>query len=387
MLGGLRILLRAALLVAVVALLVAAAWVLANREQARGLRQAFVVVATARDIPVASALVRRLTRSPRQATAREAAGLPALRVLPLDSRREAFPTIVLLVPDATTRGELAGIRRVQRGLSRAGVAAWTLRVPDPGFALGNQAQLERLVDALAAVCDADTTREGTIGIVAAGALASQALVAAAHVRARECVDAVLAVQPVADVQGFVRLAVTGTVRDEHGRDVPHPAAGSLRPAAGRAIVRAVRTGSSAPRPLLDRILIAAERSPDPLATLSVVPPHLLPPDLRAAVAVMSSTDPRAFDRAWRRLPQHVQQAAARLSPSSVAGRIQARVLLVVPRDEQAHPETDSRLLVRRIDDARLHRTRLLDRREAAIGFDELRASLEAVGWWMEHAGA
>lgn len=382
-----RRLVAATALVAIAAALLA--WLLVDRAQLRAWRQAVTVGGSlAGDgAGVAGRVVGWVDHPVGAARVRDAAGLPAVSVAPDDGRR-AHPVVVVLVPDGAADDELAAVQDLQQALARAGIAAWALRTPGQDRALVDDAALGEVGAALLAIADDTGTRSGRIAVAGSGVLGSLGLVLASRDGLAARIDSVLAVQPVADVQGLVRLAVTGTVRDAAGREVEHTVSREIRRAAGEAIVQAVRLQLGEGDPLVDEVLDAALANDDPIAALAGAPSGGLP-ELRAAQAVLRADGGAEFDRSWARLPAEVRAHEDARSPLAQAHRIDARVLLVVPEDDRAWPTEDVERLERVLRDARLHRTRLLDPDGGVGALDsgELRRALGVGAWWLRRAGA
>jgi hypothetical protein len=382
----LRILLRLLVGGLLLLLLVAAAWWATHRDEVRGLRAALVVATELEQVPVASRIARWGTDEPRPTVVRTAGDLPATLTRPADG--DNHPAVVLLVPNGTTEAEGTDLGKVQRGLARAGFAAWAVRAPDPGEGLGTAAGQLRLEAALQAVSSDPSTTGRGISIIAAGPLASQALVAAGDEKVGRLVRGVVAVQPVADLRGVVQLAVTGVTVDADGTQRRHPAADGVRGDAGRAIVDVLRThisgGSGA---AIDAALDAAAASDDPIAALRQLPAAALPPQVAQVRAVLDASDVGSFARAWEALPADLRADADAISPTAVAARTDARVLLVVPRRDEAWPGEDADRLAAMLDDARLVTTDVLDSSGATgdISVDDAREVGEALGWWLDGA--
>ncbi|MCW2974106.1 MAG: hypothetical protein JWN72_2379, partial [Thermoleophilia bacterium] len=220
--------------------------------------------------------------------------------------------------------------------------------------------------------------------------------AAADPRLRRSVRAVLAVQPVADVPGLVRLAVTGQARGAGGVDAAHASAARVRGDVGRAIVQLVRDRSGELDDDTAGALDEVGRSDDPIAAFARLPTQYLDTDLRAIQAVLGATDPRAFDAAWKLLPADLLATTGALSPSAVADQVAARVLIVEPERDSAYPAADGARLARSLPHARVRTTDLIsgtailgtETSGAAVG-DPTRAQVQAllsdVTWWLEAA--
>ena len=355
---------------------------LGHRSQARAAWQSTVIATSLEHVPVASRVVGWFVDEPAPARTTTAATLPATVVRP--GARTA-PAIVLLVPGDTSASELLDIADAQDAIARADYAAWALRVSAAGSGVGSLDLPGPLRDALRAISRDPRTRGGAVSVLGVGADASRALVVAADPALRDSIRAVVAVQPVADVRGLLRLAVTGDTREPGGADTPHPAAARIRRDAGRALVQVLREhGGGAMSGEEQALLDDAETADDPIDTLSQVPPELLAPDLRAVRQLLAASSPAAFDAAWQELPGELRAEADARSPSATARRVAARVLVVLPTDDADYPAADGRRLAELLPHARVRET------PAASGRTpdgrELRVLLRDATWWLESAG-
>jgi hypothetical protein len=152
------------------------------------------------------------------------------------------------------------------------------------------------------------------------------------------------------------------------------------------VLQAVRTELPEPGPVLDAVLDAAERSPDPIAALEVLPAAVAGPDLAPVLAVLRADTPAAFDAAWDRLPQTFRDAAQERSPLPVAGTVRARVLVVQATDD-AWARSDVARLADALPDAR---TLEVDAEDPGAVVDDaaaIRDLISVSGWWLRRAGA
>ncbi|MBC7460669.1 MAG: hypothetical protein H7287_04840 [Thermoleophilia bacterium] len=376
-----RRILQAVLSVVVLAALVG--W-FTHRAQLHAAWQVATIAASLEDVPVGSRLTRVLTREPGAASTVTVAGLPATRVRA--GGGGAAPALVLLVPGDTTAADLADIGRAQRAIARAGFTAWAVRVGRAGAGSTSLEDDVPLVAALAAIAADESTAGRSISVAAGGADASRALVAPADPKLRRDVRAVLAVQPVADVQGLVRLAVTGQTRTADGRDVRHGSAAKVRGDAGRSIVQLVRDRSggvdAAAAGALDEVLAAD----DPIAAFTQLPTDYLDADLRAIQAVLGAPDPQSFDAAWQRLPADLRASADALSPSTAAGQVRARVLIVEPERDGDYPAADGMRLAEALPAARVRASNVISAAAArAPSRGQVQALLADATWWIDAA--
>jgi len=384
---------RLSLLVALIAITLVVGtlgvWTLVDRDGARSWRQAAIISSEVGDVPIGRNVAGWLTHEPRDVRVLTAGGLPATMIRPGGAEDRTAPAVVVLVPNGTSARELKQLENVQHAVARAGMVAWAVRVPDPGESLGSTRELGKLRSAMLGIASDPSTRDGHVSIIAAGAIASQALVVASEPEVDRFVQAMLVVQPVADVQGLVRLAVTGTARNTLGADVAHPAAARLRRTAARALVRTLR--EQAPNtlsPIVGRLLDAAIDQDDPLAALRRIPPRLLRGDLRALRRVLTTDDPRQFDAAWTLLPASLLMEASALSPTEVVADLDARVLLGGPLDDTQYPIEDTFRIAAQLNDRRVRVTRLLDvdgRADASSA--GARSTVRDIAWWLEQAGS
>lgn len=372
----LRLALWAILLLVAAVLL---AWA-THRDQARAYARAITIGSTLVEVPGASSLTRALTRDPVVLGVRSAGTLDARASRPGGRAGETHPAVVMLVPRDATQEELAGIADAQAALARAGLVAWSVRLPtvmtldsaiDPGDAVA---------DALVEVTKHPLTRGGSVAIVGAGPGASIGILAAADPRLAGKVSAIVALQPFADVQGVLRLVVTGTTRMPNGRDVPHEGGRGMQRAAARAILGALARAGLDRRAVgvLDRAITVADR---PLQPLLAIPAQLLPDDLRPAVAVLTARGPHEFDRAWGDLPRVLRAPADARSPSLVIDRLDAPITFLVPVDDRLLPAADSERLAALAREAHVVRSDLLDPGgPSSLGRADLQPLLgEAVG--------
>ncbi|MCW2960137.1 MAG: hypothetical protein JWM90_524 [Thermoleophilia bacterium] len=383
---ALRLSVRVLLGVLLLVILLVAGWGLTHRDEARGLRTALVVASELEDVP-GSAVARWGTDAPRATVVRQVGDLPATLTQPADG--SSHPAVALLVPNGTTAEEARDAANLQRGLARAGLAAWAVRTPNPGSGLASDDSQQRLEAALLAIANDPTSRDSKLSLVATGSLGSQALVAAGTPELRSAIRGVVAVQPVADLRGVLQLAVTGITVGANGIERQHPAASDVRTVAGRSVVEVLQAHAEANESrLLDAVLEEAARSDDPIATLRGVPASALTPTLRQVRAVLDATDTAGFAAAWDVLPADLRADAESASPTSVAREIDARVLLLVPVDDSAWPSEDASRLQERLPNVRLVESDVLDPGASVeqLELGDVRSLAAALGWWLAEAG-
>jgi pimeloyl-ACP methyl ester carboxylesterase len=316
-----RVLLVAALVVAVAALAGAGPWAAA---QAR----AVVVMGTTMELPVVASAARALTREPRVDEIR-LAGAPATLYRPA---RGAGPwPAVLFVNGATRRGrEEPAVRRLAEGLARTG---HLVAVPDfPGL-LGltlTEDDLEATVAAAAALAARPGAEEGRVALVAVSLGGTLALLAAQDEALAGSVPVVAAVAPFTDLRETIRLATTSHHR-VGDRLVPH---------ATDAFVREV-----------------VEDSLAAIADTAAAP---------AVQAALRNDDPARFDELYAAAPPELREPVERLSPVRRAGRLTMRVELVSAPDDRYFPPEQTRLLAEQAPDARLTLSRVLDHADLRI---------------------
>ncbi len=378
-----RFLLIAVILVIVV-LVAGVVWLLTHRDDARTWRQVTVIGAQLTDLGRFDRIGELLAADTSTARTQQVGTLPATIVTP-DDGGEAHPAIVLLVPAGTSEAEERRVRDVQHAVAGAGLSAWAVRVPGDD-ALAASTASDQLVDALAAIVRHDTTRDRHISVIAVGPTASIVLVAAASGPIAADLEAIVAVQPVADVRGLVALATTGVYVDAAGREHRAEPSPELRASAGRAVLQAVRVELPNPNPVLDSVLDTAARSLDPLATLKVLPDAVAGPKLAPVLAVLRADTTAEFDAAWNRLPVGFREAAQKRSPLPVAGTVRARVLVVQATDEE-WARSDAERLTAELPDARMIEADPEDPGAVIDQATAIRDLLSVSEWWIRRAGA
>lgn len=383
-----RVLSRVLLLLTVVLLVGVGAWWGTHRDEVRATWRAVIVASELRG-SAWSDFVRERTSAPRTAQLRTVGDLPATLVLPGDAAGP-WATTILVVPSSTSDDEQEAVLRTQRGLARAGFAAWAVRAPDVVTTGTSDTRLER---ALTEIADKDGTRGRSISVLAAGLQAAQVVDLAGRPELDARIAALLLVQPVADARSLLRLAVTSTTRDADGRDRTFPAATSLRPRAGRALVDVLRERPAIQRsPVARRVLDLAARDEDPLTALGRVPAIALPVELRAAQRALAADDPAAFDTAWDALPAPLRIPLEARSALLAAPRVQARVLVLADPGSTTYPATDAARLAQALrsggrDDEVRHRELAIEDGPPATGMRDAWPLVRDAAWWLERAAA
>jgi hypothetical protein len=365
--------LRRALLLAaaltVLLVLVGAAWVATNREQARALRQATTIglhLAAASGAGN-SRLGSILGGDVQPARVQQVGGLPATVVAPRSD--VPAPAIVLLVPGGTTPAEDRATADAQRAIAAAGLMGWAVRVPSVDQLLLDEDAAAQVARLLADIAADRRTRDGRVSVLATGAVASIALRAAAEEIDAE-IPAIVALQPIADARSLVRRALTDPTIDPQ-----------LRRDAGRAIAGAALRELDGANPWLRVLVDQAGRSDDPIAALRAIPDEAVSGPLRAVLTVTRATDQQAFDAAWAQLPEQLRSAVERHTPLAVAPQVSARVLLVDDPTQPAAARDGIELLHAQLRDARI--VSLADRERMY----RMRELLGVSAWWLRRAGA
>lgn len=378
------------LVIVVVALVVIAAvaggiWLATHREEARTWRQVTVIGAQLTDLGAVDRLGERLAVDTSDAREEQVGALPATLVTPEDGD-DRHPAIVLLVPDGTSDAEERRVRNVQHAVAGARIAAWAIRVPADDDALVDSTASTQLEAALSAVAAHRTTRDHHASVLAVGPTASLVLVAAANGPLANDLEAIVAVQPIADVRSLVGLATTGAFVDAAGNEHKGEASDELRASAGRAVLQAVRRELPDGGPVLDTALDAAEASSDPLAALKVVPDEAAGPGLAPILEVLRTDSAAAFDEAWDKLPASFRDAAQERSPLPVAGQVRARVLVVQATDDE-WARADVARLAKELPDARTLEVPADDPAGLVDDAAAIRDVLSVSEWWLRRAGA
>lgn len=385
MLRSIQRLILIVVVLTIIALVAGVVWLATHRDDARTWRQVTAIGAQLGDLGWIDPIGEALSVDTSIARTEQVGTLPATLVTP-DDGDENHPAIVLLVPEGTIGSEERRVRDVQHAIAGASMSAWAMRVPADDHALVDPTAPDRLVDALSAIVAHETTRDRHLSVIAVGPTASLVLVAAAEGPVASDLAAIVAVQPIADVRALVALASTGAYVDAAGRQHRADPSPQLRGSAGRAVLQAVRAGLPERDPVLDSMLDAAERSPDPLASLKVLPDAVAGPELAPVLAVLRADTPAEFDAAWARLPAGFRDAAQERSPLPGAGTVRARVLVVQATDDE-WARSDVERLAAALPDAR---TLQVDATDPGAVIDDaaaIREILSVSGWWMRRAGA
>ena len=379
-----RLVIVAVVLIVVVAV-AAVLWLLTHRDEARTWRQVTAIGAELTDLGAVDRIGEALAADTKSARTVQVGELPATLVTP-DDGASTHPAMVLLVPEGTNGAEERRVRDVQHALAGARIAAWAVRVPGNDDALVDPTAYPRLERALSAIAAHESTRDRRLSVLAIGPTASLVLVAATSGPIAKDLQAIVAVQPVADVRGLVALATTGAFVDASGRERRIETTPELRSSAARAVLQAVRQELPDGGPVLDKLLDAAEASPDPLAALEVLPEDVAGPELQPILAVLRTDTPAAFDTAWDQLPKGFRDAAQERSPLPVASRVRARVLVVEATDDE-WARSDVRRLAETLPDARTLELQAKDPGALVDDAAAIRDVLSVSEWWLRRAGA
>jgi pimeloyl-ACP methyl ester carboxylesterase len=308
---------------------------------------AVVVLATTLETPVLEQAVALLTAEP-QLEETTLAGLPTTVARPNGGR--VRPVLVIVNGAAELGRREPALRRLARGLARAGYLVY---VPDlPGLARGEltEQSLEAIVNAAHAAGD-------RVGLVGVSVGTSLALLAAQDDSLAGRISVVAGTAPFADLTNLVRLATTGYYRDGNLL-IPYETDPFLRIAVARSLAAALPAGRDR-NTLLGRV-DALDDAADPLAPIRSLPTAGLTPQTRAVVELLANDDPRRFDELYERAPAEVRMALEQLSPITGASRVTAQVELAsAPRDKYV-PLAEPQALVRAVPNARLTVTETLE---------------------------
>jgi pimeloyl-ACP methyl ester carboxylesterase len=307
-----------------------------------------VVLATTLETPVLEQTVALLTAEP-QVEETTIAGLPTTVARP-DGPGDR-PTLVIVNGAAELGRREPALRRLVRGLGRAGYVVY---LPDlPGLARGELTQ-----NTLDAIVSAARSAGDRIGLVGVSVGTSLALLAAQDPSLTGRISVVTGTAPFADLTNLVRLATTGYYRDGNLL-VPYETDPFLAVAVARSLAAALPAGRDRDA-LVGRVDALDDDADDPLAPIRSLPTAELTPGTRALVELLANDDPRRFDELYVRAPAEVRSALEQLSPIEAASRVTARVELAsAPRDKYV-PLAEARALVRAAPNARLTVTETLE---------------------------
>jgi dienelactone hydrolase len=228
------------------------------------------------------------------------------------------------------------------GLGRALAATGHLAVVvEPmGVSVG-ELQLRSLEDALAAARElaaSPEARDGRVGLAGVSVGATLALVAAAEADLAERVSVALALAPCCDVALAARVVTTDTYRSGSGLAAFVPG-GFSRLVVARSLAASLPESSD--RDALRKLLLdIPDDAGDPLARLREQAPEDLGDGALPLVALLTNRDPARFDELYEAVPDHVQDAVARISPVTSAAGIRAPVEVVVGREDKYLPLAD-----------------------------------------------
>ena len=328
-----------------------------------GALRAAILLAVVLDAPVASAVVRRLTSTPRTERA-DVDGVPVEVVRP--AGEAARPAWVFVNGAHPLRRREPVVTRLVEGLARAG---FVVIVPDvPG--LGEGAVTSRTVAATRAVVSAAVARRdvrgGRVALVGASTGAGLALLAAGSEPLAARISIVAAVAPFANLRKLVCLTTTSTYDGGDG-SARYEVTDLHRFVVARSLVAAL------PRAGEGEALLAelAEIERDALNPLEELPRRAdeRSADARAVLALLGNRDPSRFDRLFDALPPSVRAFVDEVSPLTACQRIEAPVEIVVPPLDTYFPPGEARALAEALPHAHLTVTRALDhtRPRASLG--------------------
>jgi pimeloyl-ACP methyl ester carboxylesterase len=303
------------------------------------------VLSVVGEVPVLSWVTRVVTEEPREEELL-IAGVPTTVVRPGGGDR--WPALVF-VNGATPRGRYhPDVRRLAQGLARAG---FLVLVPDlPGLARGEiTLQTRAAAIAVARVATERPDARG-VGLLGVSVGATLALLAAEDPALSDRITIVAGTAPYTDLANAVRIATTGTSRDD-GRLVPYRAKSFLALVIARSLTVALPPGPER-NALLTELRRTEDDAPDPLAPFPRRASRA-GPAVRPLVDLLANRDPKRFDELYEALPPGMRAGIRRLSPIHEASRLRAPVeLATAPRDKY-FPPSESRGIVRSAPRARL----------------------------------
>jgi dienelactone hydrolase len=277
--------------------------------------RALVLIVGVLDLPVLRSLVRMCTRTP-VVEALETPGAPLEIVRPAGSG--PWPTWVFMNGAHPERRREPVVRRLTESLARAG---YLVVVPDPpGLAdeLLTGATLDGAASAVRAATRLPEVRNGRVALLGVSTGAGLALLVAAEPELRDRISVVAAAVPFADLEKILCLATTCSY--------------------------ATTTETVEVFPESDLLTRVAQRSLRALATAD---------GNGTVAALLANRDYEAFPTLYARLSEGIRATVTRLSPLTVASRVQAPVEIVVPPQDEYFPHNESVALARALPNARL----------------------------------
>lgn len=334
---------------------------LAARMHAR--LRAIVLLSIVLDLPGASHAVRAGTREP-LVERLDVEGVPVEIVRP--RRRGPHPAFLFVNGAHPLRREEPVVRRLSRGLARAGFVAV---VPDlPG--LGEGEITRRLPEALAAVTrhavERPDIRGGRVALVGASTGASLALIVAARPDLADRISVVAAVAPFASLERMVCLTTTRHYEEADGF-VRYEVSDLSRRIVARSLVAALDCE--------DREELLAELGRmelEELDPLEELPGRAgLSPEARTVTRLLANRDPAAFAALCADLPRELCELMEALSPVATAGAVAAPVEVAVPPADEYFPPGEAAALAAALPNVRVTVTRVLDHTRPRLSRDTL----------------
>ena len=337
--------------------------------------RAAVVLSSVLETPVLTSGAKMLTGEPRLEES-AVAGNPALVARP--AGEGPWPAIFLVNGAVPEGRELPEIRRLARGLARAG---FLVVVPDlPGLREGviSPETADETLRVARAISGWRETRDGRVGLVGVSTGATLALLAAEEDELEGRVSVVAGVAPYAEIETLLSLATTGH-HEKNGRMVPYAAEPFLAYASARSLISALPPGEDRETLLseMDRVDRADQ---EPLAALRDRPTGDLGPEAKSVVELLANEDPGRFGGLYARLPPGVRADLEELSPVAGGGRIEAPVELVSGPRDKYFPPSESYEILRLAPQGRVTVTEALDHAELGFSVGELPEFLEMNGF-------
>lgn len=345
-----------------------------------------IVLSSVLETPVLASAAEGVTGEPRVEN-RRVAGVPTLVARP--AGEGPWPVLVFgngAVPPGRREPDVV---RLARGLARAGYVVY---VPDvsglrDGEITGRT--VAETVDVARAAAESPDTRDGRIGFVGVSVGASLVLLAAQDPELAGRTSVVSVVAPYADLKEVLRLATTGTYRDD-GKSFQYATPDYLRLVTARSLVSLLPPGEDresllALVPKIEYYYPSSEDSEDPLVALpafGIVNSDNLRPETKRVLDLLANQDPERFDALYAALPSRMRLEVERLSPVTEAKRLRAPVEIAsAPRDVY-FPLAEQRKLARNSpeDLARVTVTAALSHANPQPSLEDTRALLRLNGF-------
>jgi pimeloyl-ACP methyl ester carboxylesterase len=287
-----------------------------------------VLLAVVLDVRVLSRPVRRLTSEPRS----EILDVDGVSVEILRPKGSGpWPAWLFVNGAHPDRRREPVVTRLAHGLARAG---FLVLVPDlPGLGEGTitTRTLEATAAVTAAAVDRPDVRHGQVALIGASTGAGLALVTAGRDQLATRISVVAAVAPYANLDKLVCMATTSFYEDDAGFE-RYGVTDLHRDVVTRSLVAAA---GEAGRPIVE--------------------------------ALLANTDPERFAELYAGLPVDVRTLVEELSPLRAAGRVKARVEVIVPPQDEYFPLGEARSLAAALPNARLTVTGTLDHTRPSLG--------------------